>query len=97
MTQEIPFSFTETALRELKNIISTKGIPKEYGLRLGIKGGGCSGISYMLGFDTLKETDLNYTFESISIYIEKKHMMYILGKTVDFEDGINARGFVFKD
>lgn len=97
MTQEIPFSFTETALRELKNIISTKGIPAEYGLRLGVKGGGCSGISYMLGFDTPNESDLSYTFESISIYIDKKHMMYILGKTVDFEDGVNARGFIFKD
>jgi iron-sulfur cluster assembly protein len=54
---ESPISLTESAVKEIKNIISEKNIPAEYGLRVGVKGGGCSGLSYILGFDLQKEND----------------------------------------
>ncbi|WMJ73118.1 iron-sulfur cluster assembly accessory protein [Cytophagaceae bacterium ABcell3] len=97
MTKDLPFSFTEAALKEIKNIINHKNVPLDYGLRVGIRGGGCSGMSYLLGFDQQSDQDLVYFQGEIKIFLEKKHAMYIIGKTIDFEDGINARGFIFKD
>ncbi len=91
----LPCTFTENALTEIQKTIQTKNIPLEYGLRVGIKGGGCSGISYLIGFDTLKESDDVFDLEGIRVFIEKKHSMYLVNVSIDFEDGVNARGFVF--
>ena len=57
---ESPISLTESAVNEIRNIISEKQIPADYGLRVGVKGGGCSGMSYILGFDLQKENDNVY-------------------------------------
>jgi iron-sulfur cluster assembly protein len=82
---------------EIRKIMETKNIPAGYGLRVGIKGGGCGGVSLLIGFDKQKETDLAYTEAGISVYVDKKHTMYIIGKEVDFYDGEDARGFTFID
>jgi len=76
--------------------MKTKGIPPEYGLRLGIRGGGCGGLSLIIGFDKKKDTDLSYVIDGIAVYIEKKHTMYLIGKEVDFVDDADARGFMFR-
>ena len=55
-----PVSISEKAMKEVKAIMSKKGIPKNYGLRVGIKGAGCAGISYLVGFDKKKESDVAY-------------------------------------
>lgn len=68
---------------------------QEYGLRIGIKGSGCSGTSFLLGFDKPKTGDDIYMHEGIPVYIEKKHVMYLLGLEIDYEDNENATGFVF--
>lgn len=74
----------------------TKNIPGDYGLRIGIRGGhGCGGHQLILGFDKKKESDIAYTEAGIPVYVEKKHIMYVLGKEVDFYEGADARGFVF--
>lgn len=91
----LPCSFTENAIAEIQETIQTKNIPLEYGLRVGIKGGGCSGISYLIGFDIFKEGDDIFELEGIRVFIEKKHSMYLVNVLIDFEDGVNARGFVF--
>jgi iron-sulfur cluster assembly protein len=96
-TQAVPVSLTERAAAEVKIIMSNKNIGSEYALRLGVKGGGCSGMSYLLGFDTQKETDERYEINGVPVLVDKRHSMYILGMEVDFEDGLNARGFVFNN
>jgi len=94
---ESPISLTESAVKEIRNIISEKNIPAEYGLRVGVKGGGCSGLSYILGFDTQKENDNHYMIGDISIIMEKTHGMYLAGMEIDFITGLNNRGFSFNN
>ena len=94
---ESPISLTENAVKEIKNIIIEKRIPAEYGLRVGVKGGGCSGLSYILGFDTQKENDNLYMIGDISIIMEKTHGMYLAGMEIDFVTGLNNRGFSFNN
>lgn len=90
-------SITDNAAIEVKNIMSNKNIPEGYGLRIGMKGGGgCgAGMTHMLGFDKEKEGDIQYESQGIMIYIEKKHLMYLIGLQVDFYEGSDKRGFVF--
>jgi len=91
-----PVSISSRACEEIHHIMKTKGIPPEYGLRVGIRGGGCGGLSLIIGFDKKKETDLTYVIDGITVYVDKKHTMYLIGKEVDFVDDAEARGFMFK-
>jgi iron-sulfur cluster assembly protein len=92
-----PVTISGKAAEEIKKIMATKNIPSEYGLRIGIKGGGCGGVSLLLGFDKKRDTDLSYEIDGIPVYVDKKHTMYIIGKEVDFFEGAEARGFMFID
>jgi iron-sulfur cluster assembly protein len=92
-----PVSISGRAAEEIRKIMQTKNIPAGYGLRVGVRGGGCGGVSLMIGFDKQKDTDLAYTIDDIPVYIDKKHTMYIIGKQVDFYEGDDARGFMFVD
>ena len=94
---ESPISLTESAVNEIRNIISEKQIPADYGLRVGVKGGGCSGMSCILGFDLQKENDNVYQVGDIQIIMEKSHGMYLAGMEIDFVDGLNNRGFSFNN
>lgn len=90
-----PVQISEKAALEIKKIMASKNIPDGYGLRVGVKGGGC-GVSLLIGFDKKKESDMDYLIDNIPVYIDKKHTMYVIGKEVDFYEGADARGFVFK-
>jgi len=90
-----PVSLTEGAITELNRIRSEQNIPGEYGLRIGVKGGGCSGFSYQLGFDSLKENDQVYDVNGVTVYMQKAHGLYLLGIEIDFVNGLNNRGFTF--
>lgn len=93
-----PVTLTRKAAEQVQSIMRTKNIPADYGLRIGIRGGtGCGGHQLILGFDKKKESDLAYTQEGIPVYVDKKHMLYVVGKEVDFYEGADARGFVFVD
>lgn len=92
-----PVHLSAKASIEVRKIMETKNIPADYGLRLGVRGGGCSGVSLIIGFDRKKESDLAYTVDGITIYVDKKHTMYLIGKEVDFYEGADARGFMFVD
>ena len=74
----------------------TKNIPAGYGLRVGVRGGGC-GVQLMLGFDKAKDNDLTYNENDIPVILNKKHMMYLIGKQIEFYEGDDARGFHFVD
>ncbi len=91
-----PVTITSRAAAEIRKIMETKNIPEGYGLRVGVKGGGC-GVSLMIGFDKQKETDLAYTISDIPVYVDRKHTMYIIGKSIDFHESEEARGFLFVD
>lgn len=92
----LPLTITEKALKEIKAIMKNKNIPGEYGLRIGIKAsGGCGGISYLLGFDKQKPSDDSYEIDGIMVYIEKKHVMYLVGLEMDYYSGADAQGFNF--
>ena len=92
-----PVSLTPKAVVEVRKIMETKNIPSDYGLRVGVKGGGCGGVSLIIGFDKKKETDHSYTVGGIPVYVDKRHTMYLIGKEVDFYEGADARGFMFTD
>ncbi|MFN3997580.1 HesB/IscA family protein [Algoriphagus sp.] len=91
----IPISITDKAEAEIKHIMATKNIPEDYFLRVGVKGGGCGGMSYALGFDRPKAEDQQFEIDGIRILIEKKHYMFLMGMQIDFFDGDEARGFTF--
>ncbi|MBV6646786.1 MAG: iron-sulfur cluster assembly accessory protein [Cyclobacteriaceae bacterium] len=94
----IPVDISDRALEEVREILANKNIPKDYGLRIGIKGSrGCAGVSFMLGFDKCKDDDMHYQLADIDVYISKKELMFLAGKKVDFYEGSDARGFVFND
>ncbi len=98
MSPQTPVTLTPKAAAQVNAIMRTKNIPEGYGLRVGIRGGhGCGGHQLILGFDKPKDTDITYTLEGITIHVDKKHMMYVYGKAVDFYEGADARGFVFVD
>ncbi|HSI90376.1 MAG TPA: iron-sulfur cluster assembly accessory protein [Adhaeribacter sp.] len=95
--KKAPITITEKALAEVKTIMQDKNVPEGYGLRIGVQGGGCSGMSYLLGFDKAKESDETFDLEGVTLIMDKKHGMYVMGMEVDFQDGLNARGFVFNN
>jgi len=93
-----PVTLTSRAAEEVRKIMHTKNIPEEYGLRIGAQGGGgCGGARLIIGFDKKRETDLAYIINGITLYIDKKHTIYVMGKEVDFYEGPDARGFMFND
>ena len=92
-----PVTISSRAATEIRKIMETKNIPADYGLRVGVKGGGCGGVSLIIGFDRKKESDLSYMISDIPVYVDKKHTMYLIGKAVDFYEGEDARGFMFVD
>jgi iron-sulfur cluster assembly protein len=94
---DIPVSFTKEALKEIFRLIKTLNIKTEQGLRIGIKGGGCSGFSFLLAFDKPDEKDNIYILNDIKIIINKAHVMHILGMEIDYESDLNNRGFSFNN
>lgn len=93
---ELPFLLSAPALDELESILLSKKIPQGYGVRLGIKGSGCAGVSYVIGFDTASESDKIYPNGKLHFLVAKKHLLYISGLSIDFVDTNEERGFVFE-
>ncbi|MFZ1704281.1 MAG: iron-sulfur cluster assembly accessory protein [Saprospiraceae bacterium] len=88
-------SLTPGAIKQIHNIREQQNIDPNHGLRIGVKGGGCSGFSYVLGFDNYKEKDDVYEIDGITVYMEKAHAIYLLGMEIDWVEGLNNRGFTF--
>lgn len=92
-----PVKITEGAFKQLLRIHQEQNLSPEHGLRVGIKGGGCSGFSYILGFDIQKDKDEVYDLGGLKIFMEKSHSMYLLGMEIDWQEGLNNRGFTFNN
>lgn len=89
---------TEKAIRQVIRIREENNIPSNYGLRIGVKGGGCSGLTYQLGFDAeIKESDTVIEKNGIKILVDGKSLFYLAGTVLDFSDGLNGKGFVFNN
>ncbi|SRR5579883_203498 len=95
---ENEITLTEKASSEVRKIMEQNKIPETYGLRVGVKGGGCSGLSYSLGFDSeARENDKIIMKDGIRIFVDPKSLFYLSGTQLDFTDGLNGRGFVFNN
>lgn len=91
-----PVTLSDKAIAEVKDIMANKNIPEGYGLRIGVKGGsGCGGMGFMLGFDKSKDGDISYDIEGITVHVEKRQTMYLIGLEVDFLEDAETRGFTF--
>ncbi|MCI0492147.1 MAG: iron-sulfur cluster assembly accessory protein [Planctomycetes bacterium] len=88
---------TEKAANEVKRIMQDQKLEAGTVLRVGVTGGGCSGFSYALGFDKQfdEKVDAKYEHHGVPVVVDKKSALYLDGTTVDFYDGIDARGFKF--
>ena len=92
-----PVSFTQSAVDELKRLMAEEGFDKNLELRVGVKGGGCSGMTYVLAFDNRTEKDENFEIAGIPCVMEKSHGIYLMGMQVDWQGGLNSRGFTFNN
>src|ERR1700712_3518304 len=92
-----PVSFSEGAIKELNKLKDQQELGDDFGLRVGVEGGGCSGMSYVLGFDQLKDGDQVHYIQDVKVYMHKAHGLYLAGMQIDFQDGLNARGFTFNN
>lgn len=90
-------SLTERAAKQVREIKSNESLEEDLYLRVAVEGGGCSGLSYKLGFDYKSEDDKTFESEGIEIVIDPRHLMYLEGITIDYPDGLNARGFTFNN
>ena len=87
---------TEKAKNQVGVLRQEEGHPVESNLRVSVKGGGCSGLMYDLTFDKeVKDTDEVFEDNGLKILVDKKSMLYLLGTTLDFSDGLNGKGFQF--
>lgn len=97
ITSVLPVSFTEGAKKELRKLKHQQELSDDFGLRVGVEGGGCAGMNYILGFDQQKDGDQIYDVDGIKVYMHKAHGLYLAGMEVDFQDGLNSRGFTFSN
>lgn len=96
-TTTIPVTITAGAIAEIRKLMNEPGFDTNQKLRIGVKGGGCSGMTYVLGFDQPKDSDNTFEIDGISCIMDKSHELYLFGMQVDWQDGLNNRGFTFKN
>ncbi len=91
-------TLTEKAAEQVSAIRKQNNIPETHGLRVGVKGGGCSGLTYVLGFDAEpKQGDKIFELHGVRVFIDPKSLFYLSGTQLDYQDGLNGKGFVFNN
>ncbi len=87
---------TDKAKIKILELKKEEGHSEKHNLRVSVQGGGCSGLMYQLGFDDqTKDSDKIFEDKGIKILVDKKSLLYLLGTTLDFSDGLNGKGFQF--
>jgi iron-sulfur cluster assembly protein len=88
---------TDRAVKRIRIAMGKEGVsPEEGGLRLGVMGGGCSGLSYSIKFDTRpRERDRIYDFDGVRVFVDPKSFLYLHGMTLDYEETLMRQGFNF--
>lgn len=97
LLEKTPVKFTETAVKEIMRLMAEEGFDASKKLRVGVKGGGCSGMTYVLEFDKVQEADQHFLINEIPVVIAKSAEMYLLDMVVNWEGGLNSRGFTFEN
>ena len=92
-----PVTFTQGAVTEIKRLMSEENFDASQYLRVGVKGGGCSGMTYVLGFDKKEDKDDLFEIDGINCIINPAHAIYLTGMEVHWEGGLNSRGFTFNN
>jgi iron-sulfur cluster assembly protein len=92
-----PVRLTPSTVKELKRILSEDNIAPGHRLRIGVKGGGCSGLTYVMAFEAPKAEDEWVEIEGIPCIINPAHALYLHGMEIDWGTGLDARGFIFNN
>jgi iron-sulfur cluster assembly accessory protein len=95
--EKAPIQFTAPAIEEIKRLMQAPGFNASQILRVGVKGGGCSGMTYVLNFDSPTDKDEHFNMEGIDFVIDRSHSLYLAGMEVDWQGGLNSRGFTFNN
>jgi iron-sulfur cluster assembly accessory protein len=96
-TAASPVSFTPEASSEVRRLQAQAGFDQTKHLRIGVKGGGCSGLSYILEFDQMGENDEIHDAGGLSFIMNKAHAIYLAGMQINWQGGLNSRGFTFSN
>lgn len=87
---------TDKAKQRIVQLRQEENRPEDHNIRVSVKGGGCSGLMYDLGFDDkVNPADQIFEDKGVKIMVDKKSLLYLLGTTLDFTDGLNGKGFQF--
>ena len=87
---------TQAAAAKLKDLMAKEG-SADQGLRVRVRGGGCSGYEYQLGFDTPREGDQVIEHDGVKVVIDAKSLLFLAGAEIDFQDGLTGAGFAIKN
>jgi len=87
---------SESAKAQVEKLKADQQVAADAFIRVGVKGGGCSGLTYILDFDTtLKEDDKQFEDRGVKIVVDKKSFLYLVGTELDYAGGLNGKGFSF--
>ena len=88
---------TERALARIRSAMTKENVsPEEGGLRLGVQGGGCSGLTYNIRFDSkARERDRIFEFDGVRVFVDPKSFIYLHGMTLDYQETLMQQGFMF--
>lgn len=96
-TLAAPVIFTASAIKEVNRLMGDPNFDRSNFLRVGVKGGGCSGMTYILGFDQKQENDDVYDIDGFTFIMDRSHGIYLAGMQIDWQGGLNSRGFTFSN
>lgn len=96
-TASSPITITPSAMEHLVNLRAELGVAEDHFLRVGVRGGGCSGFEYQLGFDLPEEDDKQFQVGGETVLMKPGHALYLLGMEIDWATGLNNRGFTFNN
>jgi iron-sulfur cluster assembly accessory protein len=96
-TSVTPVRFTKAAVEEIKRLMHEPGFDSANYLRIGVKGGGCTGMTYVLGFEPKTDKDESFEIDGIPCIMDKTHEIYLVDMEVDWSGGLNSRGFTFSN
>ena len=92
---KIPVQFSDRAIEEIRKIYISKKVTSDFFLRVGVRGGGC-GVTRIIGFDQIRPEDISWEVSEIRIIMDKRHMMHLIGSSVNFYEDEERRGFLFE-
>ncbi|MCL4147777.1 UNVERIFIED_CONTAM: hypothetical protein GTU68_015200 [Idotea baltica] len=93
----LTLSITDDAIEALEEVRVKDAVSADKYLRVGVEGGGCSGLSYILDFDEKGAFDDEFEVKGMKVIMDKRHALYVAGMEVDYQSGLNDRGFIFNN